>query len=509
MTDWTSRIDAFGTALLERLNESPYYLPTEYNPITRALDENPNLIEEIEGMTGFSKIAMSRVAVACQMSVYDANGGPDGDGDRKGLRRQWYAWYKTRFAIPLSNQLAERGDETEVKGFDGTLWAGRMSQTYSYFVDKLDVTYWDLWVTDSSRMMEKLWGSLVDGLHIVLAVEKDSLFGDFQLVAKGIGAQCLVSGKGKQSKAATEKMLRDTYDIQYRSPFSEANPLVVLHISDHDMDGEAVIGPTFGEQCRRYTSHVVEARVGIKPEAFKNERGGHFFDEEAVTSSWYEVKTTNNGYINWSASKALFMAECPRCGHKWIVEGINEHECPECWTPTGLAIKVAGGIQDQPMGFEVEALPTRKYYRLVVEALLEAVPFDWIVERLRAECQANHHQASEDISKDVFEANEDYQALLAEFDRLEAIKRDFEAKVKAELTEMGKPHVSDWEDEEDDPSELDFADYVDGMTTWDGAWRPFDKELRTELLKEYMTEGNEDYTERIEEMKAQPIEWAA
>lgn len=509
--NWASKIDDFGARVLAELGEGQYYLNEQHNPITTALAEDPGFVERISHLEGFSKIALSRAVVACQMEVYDHKGGPDGDRERKGLRRQWYAWYKTRFAIPFSNALAEMGDDIEARGFDGTLWAGRMSQTYSYYVDKLGVTYWDLWVTDASRMMEKVRGQLVDGLNIVLAVEKDSLFGDFKVVAKGIGAQCLISGKGKQSKAATEKMLRDTYDIHYGDPFSEENPLVVLHISDHDMDGEAVIGPTFGEQCRRYTRHVVEARVGIKPSSFKNERGGVYFDEEAVRGSWYEVKTTNNGYIKWSMAKALFEAECPGCGHKWIVEGTTDggeaHECSRCWTITGLAIKVDGEVINQPMGFEVEALPTRQYYRLVVEALLSVVPFGWIVERLRSECVANHHQAAEDISKDILGANEDYQALLAEFDRLETIKAAFEHEAKEALTEMGEPHTSDWEDEEDDPTELDFGDYVDEMTSWAGAWRPFDREMRTELLKEYMTEGNEDYMARIEALKAQSIEW--
>jgi hypothetical protein len=408
--------------------------------------------------------------------------------------------------------LSDLGDKTEVKGFDALLWNGRMSQTYSYFVDR-GVTYWDLWVTDSSRMMTKLWGELVRGLKIVLCVEKDSLFQDFKLAARGLGAQCLISGKGKQSRGATEKMLRDVYDIHRRDPFSRENPLIVLHISDLDMDGEAVIGPTFAEQCRRYTPHVLESRVGIDASAFELDLGesGAVFRDTEVKGSWYEVKTTNNGYIKWAEDKGLFEAECPACGHKWVVQGVGPHLCPwtsgGCGAETSLVIKVDKDIIDQPMGFEVEALRTRQYYRLIVRALLRVVPFGRIAEDLRSECVADSWGAAQEVAKDVYEDNPDYQGILKEFERLESIKRDFESRVENRLYEIAQPHESDWENEEDTPEAEDFEDYLENMDSYDNVWRPFSQDLRTDLLKGWMRDGSDEVQEAMDEMRTETIEW--
>jgi hypothetical protein len=421
------------------------------------------------------------------MTVYDANNGPEKDSKQKALRRHWYAWYKVHFAQPLHAQI---DPDTE---FNGTTWAGRLSQTYGFFVDEMDVTYRDLWVDDASRMMERWWETLFQGCNIIVAVEKDSLFGDFKAAAHALGAKSLLSGKGKNSKAATEKLLREhfgwrgTYD-----PFSENEPLIILHISDHDCDGEAIIGPTFGEQARRYTSHTLEARVGIKPEQVDD-----------WPASWYEVKVTNSGYTRWAESEALFAAECATCGHRWPAQGI-EHNCPGCYSSTILTIKANGRIVDQPHGFEVEALPTRNYYWMLVDALLEVLPFDYIVEKLRDECTANACRAAEQIAEGIFENNDTYQALLKEFDRLEEIKAEFEQRVKDELESLGEPHVTDWRDDDDDPTPKDYRQHLGQASDWTGPWRPFRTQDRTNKLVEWLKENEyrviSDYTREM-------IEW--
>lgn len=487
-TNWDDTLDDFGRELLARLGYA--YIPSDSNPVTDALSAG-GFVDRFGEMTGFNKAAVTRVAVSCQMAVYDASGGPDGDGKPRGLRRQWYSWFKTRFAQLFSAELADHGDAKESTGFDGTAWAGRMSTVYGEFVDERGVTYTDLWVDDSSRMIESFYETLFDGAHILLAVEKDSLFADFKTAASLVGAKSLVSGKGKQSKAATEKVLIEHFRWSKDwDPFTAENPLIVLHISDHDFDGESVIGPTFGEQCRRYTPHVVEARVGVKPEQVDDQEG-----------SWYEVKTTNGGYIGWAEDQALFVAEC-MCGEKQIVQGSHGNDCRSCGLPLSLVVKAGRQVVNQPYGFEVESLPTKKYYGLIVDALLEVLDFDYLVGKLRDKCQADVNRMAARIRDEILSDNESYQELLARFDELEKIKEEFESRIYQEMYSAGEPHASDWRDEEDDPDPADFVEHVSTGGSWAGAWMPFDKGIRTDNLTDFVKTENID---RIVELKNERI----
>jgi hypothetical protein len=395
--NWYNKLNATQRELLIAMGYN--WLPSDHNPITRAL-ESGDFLERFDHKITRNRTQMSRLAVICQMAIYDNERGPDGDGARKGLRRQWYSWYKTRFAQPYHKGI-DPGKE-----FNGTGWSGRMSQTYGWLVDNLDVTYRDLWVDDASRMMERWYNRLFHGCNIIVAVEKDSLFADFKAAAHALGAVSLLSGKGKNSKAATEKLLREHFGWDgYHNPFTDDEPLIILHISDHDFDGEAVIGPTFAEQARRYTNHILEARVGVKPQHV-----------EDWVASWYDVKVNNSGYIRWAETEGLFLASCDFCGNEWPAKSHNP-TCPECNSIISFEVET-----NQPHGFEVEALPTRAYYALLVKALLEALSFDYIVEKLRDECRADEHTAASDIQAGILEKNQDYQNLLAEFDRLEEIK---------------------------------------------------------------------------------------
>ena len=490
--NWADKLDSFGRRLLFAMGHNPDVLMTTFNPITELL-KTGDFVEDYKDLKGFNLTSVCKAAVVCQMAVYDASGGPDGDGKRKGLRRQWYAWFKTRLAQPFSTQVGE-------PEFKDRNWNGRMSQVYSCLVDNAGVTYCDLWVDDASRMMERWHARLFSGCHIVIAVEKDSLFSDFKAAASALGAVTLVSGKGKQSKAATEKMLREHFgwrpDYQ---PFSQDEPLIVLHISDHDCDGEAVIGPTFGEQARRYTEHILEARVGIKPENVSD-----------WPNSWYEVKVTNAGYVRWAEREGLFMAECVACGHKWPVKGIGSdafvpwHECPTCSSDTSLVVKLYGLIVDQPHGLEVEAMPTRNYYKLLVDALLQVLPFDYILSKLRDECTADPYDAAQRIRLDVLENNKSYQALLREFDRLEEIKSDFEYRIHDQLAELGDPLVHDWRNDDEDPEPEAYRQWVHGANDYTGPWRPFRKSDRTEKLVEHLREA---YAGTISDFEQEEVEF--
>jgi len=476
--NWTDELTGFDRAALRRLGVEAWDLPQDDNPITRALRDGTDLVDLLGDLDGFNKSSVARLASICQMVVYDNQGGPDRDRTPKGLRRHWYSWFKTQFAQNLSDQLAAHGDEKELQGFDGTAWAARLSKTYGTLVDTGRLTYTDLWVSDTSRMMFKMWSTLFSGCWIVFAVEKDSLVQDFKRAAAALGARSLVSGKGKQSKAAAELQLREHFGWSERhDPFTAQKPLIVLHLTDHDMDGEKIIGPTFGDQFRRYTPHVVEARVGIKPEQVDD-----------WVEDWYQVKTTNNGYIDWAEVHGLFQATCVRCGHEWAVQGTGPHECPKCYTETALTVKMGKKVIDQPYGFEVEALGTPHYARLLVDALLEVLPFDYIVQKLRDECRADSWDAANKILQDrIAPENESYTALLALKDAIDEAVHAFENKAVWQIREVGDgsygrnwiPLTEAYKTAEDDPTVEDFKDHVSSGT--DQVWRPFDHRLRTRM----------------------------
>lgn len=364
---------------------------------------------------------------------------------------------------------------------------------------------------DASRMMERFQGSLFSRCHIVVAVEKDSLFADFTTAAKALGARTVYSGKGKSSKAAIEKLLREHFQwgagwSDNPDPFSVDKPLIILHISDHDFDGEAVIGPTFAEQARRYTPHVLEARVGIMPE---------HVDESLWTEKWYQIKLSNSGYVTWAESKALFLAECMDCGHHWPVVGAKHSDfyhywenCPECnGYPLAIEVEVKAG--DPAFGFEVEALKTRDYYGLLVDALLRVLSFDYIVERLRDECRASAWEAAESIKEEVLKDNQSYQDLLKEFDRLEEVKAEFESRVRDTLSELGEPHINDWrgtpyQADQYNPVPSNFRSHVIDADGWVEAWRPFKVSERTRSLTMFL-HTNEAVT--IQEFIDESLDW--
>lgn len=494
---WSSKLDDFGRSLLRRLGEDPDRLPTHYNPVTRELATNPDFVSEIESMTGFSRIGLSRVATVCQMAIFDREGGPEGDRKGKALRRHWYAWYKTDFAQPFARQIGDvERNASGVLEIDDRAWAGRLSQTYGGFVDNENLTYRELWVDDASRMMERFHNKLFRGLNLLIAVEKDSLFSDFRAAAKALGATTVYSGKGKSSKAAIEKVLREHYDWGTDYCDIDADrPLVILHISDYDYDGESVIGPTFAEQARRYVDGMIyEARVGVQPEHVVN--AGH-----DPADKWYQIKLANSGYRDWANEKALFVRTCEDCGASSVTVGSEEYRCSVCGSGFLTEVNLR---HDTAHGYEVEALKTRDYYGLLVDALLSVIPFDYIVERLRDECQASAYDAARRIQARILDANESYQKLLAEFDRLEDIKSEFESLITEQLERVAEPHVNDWRDLEDDPDPADFRTHVERANDWSSPWRPFDADARTRELTQWL---EEDQSELIDELVSMKIDW--
>ena len=491
-TDWSSLIDSWGAGFLSQYGYSYWSLPTDNNPVVSIIADNPQLVSTHECDRRFNRTSLSRLATICQMIIFDAQKGPEGDGP-KALRRHWYQWYKTDLAGPLSRQYDEDSNNSKW-GFN---WSGRLSQTYAKLVDNDDVTYRDLWVEDGSRMIKDFIYRLFANANIFVVVEKDSLFPDFEIASRNLGAKVLYSGKGKSSKAAIEKVLREhfgwpgqslwnyetnEYD-DFEQAFSEEKPLIVLTISDFDYDGEAVIDPTFGEQARRYTSHVIEARVGIQP-AHVTQKGLDLQDK------WYtvKVKANNKSSVAWADAKALYMASCSVCGKQSVVHGSDQtgndsicHYAP---------FEDISPLVDLAFGFEVEALPTRDYRSLLVDALLRVVPFDFIVERLRIETVADSDEAVRQILEKIAQDNPDFSDLRDEIARLQEQETAIETEIRDHLDPLAREHKGDFADDGDDPVPADFVAHVENGQGY--PWRPFDAYRRTTLLVDLLRDTEAD-----------------
>ena len=436
--------------------------------------------------------------------MHDATGGPEQDGESKALRRHWYSWFKVHLAQPLSKWYEE--DPNSARW--GLNWAARMSKVYATLVDRDGVTYEDLWVKDASRMMQRLEEELFRNANILICVEKDSLFEDFVAPAKALGARAVLSGKGKNSKAAMELLLRkhfgwptrtnfDTADWVEEPVFTADNPLYILTVSDWDYDGHAVIAPTFGEQARRYTEHVYEARVGITPQNVQAK--GY-----SLQDTMYEVKVKDQGYIYWAEQNAMFVRTCDACGRSVLVQGAHDEYCTACGSMDLAQAVVAKQHGDAAHGFEVEAMRVRDYRDLIVQALLRIMDFEHIVQRLRIETLASDWEATETVQRNVCADNESYQRLMEEFERLEAIKLEFESSIQNALLPVATAHAGDFWQQGDDPNTEQLTAHVVEADAWRGAWRPFSIAERTTLLVDFVSE---DQQYQIEDFKAQLIEW--
>jgi len=521
-TRWTDYLDEFGAALVHHAGYSTKRLPRDANPVAEVL-RDPDLSAALETLPGFSRAAVCRAAVVCQMAIFDEQGGPEGDHELKALRRHWYAYFKAEIAQPLADLLGDYEINSQgVREYNDRLWNGRQSDAYGGLVDQ-GLTYKDLWVEDASRMIERFYDRLFQGLNLVLCVEKDSLFQDFRTAAQATGAALLVSGKGKMGRAATEKALRSAFTLTEngRMPYvTRERPILCLTISDYDCDGESVIAPTFAEQIRRYTPHVIDVRVGVEPESFAETRDDGSKMLATAAPKWaraaYSVKVSNKGYQTWADEHALYTATCEQCGESWIVIGSGPRY-EFATAPFALAgqhtCKACGHVHDEldlsdsmPKGFEVESLPTRWYYKLIAEAVLRALPFETIVSALRDECKPDSGRAADELVDDVLDENDDYAALKAEFERLQELKEQFEADVRTAILRIAESHRDDdkYRELEDDPEKDDFIAHVQSAQGWAGPWRPFSVDVRTDELVDDL---RDELADELAELKEQKINW--
>lgn len=211
-------------------------------------------------------------------------------------------------------------------------WAGLMSKYLAELVRLGRTTYARLGIIDGSRPKRQPAGQTLPlenvsilGVHhpgILLFTEKDTIYTIVESIARiyGIG---VLSGSGKPSFAATENLISDMVN---HAGFATGSNIHILTLTDYDPSGyiiaEAVVqqvsevaanfGPKVGD--------VVYSRLGLTPDQLPA-------DERA-----------RNAYT--PAASGL---------EKWFEE--------------------TGGVDGQPLGLELDALPLSEIRRLFVDGL--------------------------------------------------------------------------------------------------------------------------------------------
>ena len=514
--NWLGLNDSYGNALIFELGYSKDKLAEEIqtervNPLIRKLQDDPLAFIQASERAGNGTTNMDGVArtvVLAQMVLYDTVHGPEQDGKQKALRRHWYAYFK-QFSQMFAFAMGKvRKNEQGLDEMVDVQWSGRLSKVYGGFVDGGTVTYKDLWIEDASRMINVFgtYDELYPGFQLIIAVEKDSLFSDFVNAAKAMGAVAIISGKGKNSKAAAELMVRK---LGWKNP--QDNPLdryetMVIHLSDHDFDGEGVIGPTFGEQLRRYLGNVVEARIGVKPTQVI----------DTLDNAWdasYQVKVSNKGYRDWANEKALFWATCDSCEHEQFVigcdeQGASQQECANCGS---FELNVLVPDYDQPHGFEVESLRSADYYRAMVDAVCELVDWESVISEMRRAARPVSWDIVGAIKNERLDAIPRYHKIQEAIRILEEAEGQLVTEAESILGGVVEDYIHDmeweWRDMGEDPTTDEFKDYVvqQARSGYGSVWRPFSITERNQLIVDAVKD-NSDISEQLDALDIEDFE---
>lgn len=497
--DWDRFLTEDDKTFLRRLGH--HYLPADQNAVISALEQGINIVELHPKAT---MIGLSKLAILNQMVVWDRSNGPEGDGLRKALRRHWYRYFKTKVAQPMS-PLFDQDPQDPRWGLN---WSGRLSEAYADLVDTGHITYHDLWVEDASRMYQVLEETLGDMITLIICVEKDSLFADFLPLAKAIGARVVISGKGKNSKAATEKMIMEALEETRKSPwkgdyldqFDYDNPIVVLTIADYDKDGEGVIAPTFEQQMLRYIDPqlVTWAHIGITPRIVED--AGYRLDDVI-----YQIKLSDNSYREWAADKAMFYVPCPHCGHMFLSQAAWQNgyepigqECPNCHAEHEFEIDVSQiGKKTQAFGLEVEAVQTSEFFAAIAHTVAQIVGWDKIIRRLREKATPDLWSATWTLRRNALEQNPVYTDIRQQQEVLRQEMNRMEEEADRIIWDRALDYRQAYVDEGDDPDLEDFIYYAANAANANAPWQPFNVYRRTQLMVQDFTQNESNIFERI------------
>lgn len=428
----TEAEDMFTPALLDR-GFAPWYSDQwTTNPFAKIANDDElwaryvKVHKTIKGKVDLR--SYFRSLAICQFYVMNNLKGPEGDGAKQMLRKHWYAWGKLALqpaAIRLGIGLMPNGTPDSEKLYT------MMSEVFGDWNEYALLEYQEIWIEDNTTQFMTFQETLPNPFDtIIVCCEKDAAYQGVALSAHAMGAWAVYSGGGKSSRAGIEKLYYSGLHQKVRA----GRDVYVLVISDYDMDGEAVIAPTFAKQLSTYIpeNQIKYARVGIVPDQV--ERFGHTFP-----SKWYDIKwdvgdQSNNNYLVWARDLAINEFSCSVCGYKSINLGTV---CPSCGEPQlSLDLPTSKDAKapfkrffemHSPKGFELDALPRVDYCELLAEGLDQLISWDDLCNALSNQAEIDEYSARRQIENELLSLNASYQEM-----------QEYERKLRAWFDEMMK-----------------------------------------------------------------------
>lgn len=208
---------------------------------------------------------------------------------------------------------------------------------------------------------------------------------------------------------------------------------------------------------------------------------------------------------------------CPTCGWKYLMTSDEIRKAPQapeqpdcdCFeqyasdledtNTSETPCQVCGGSmevndRDAAHGFEVESLRSSDYYRAMVDALLQSVDLDTIIQSLRMACVPDSYNIVDRFARHHLYANEDYQRINRAIQTLREAQSAFEQEIIAQITPAVDETIEDTRNEwmilEDDPDAENFREHVvdAGRNGYGYPWRPFDTDVRNEYIYDQITD---------------------
>jgi hypothetical protein len=248
------------------------------------------------------------------------------DRETRTMRNLWYSLVKPALSrAGILNKKTKKGNPVP--------WAGKLSSYLAELVRMGATSYEELSIVDGSRQRQPavvITQPVADvrlvGAHfpwLILVTEKDTIWGEVEALASLYGVSA-ISSSGQPSFACTENMVRA---ITQSDAYTEDHPIVVLSLTDYDPAGYTIAKAQFVQVQETAGCEVYHERLGLLP--------SQLTPEERLKNA-YEPK--DKGLAEW-------------------------------YTETG-------GVDGEPLGLELDALPLSRLRRMFAESIEGHVDLD-------------------------------------------------------------------------------------------------------------------------------------
>lgn len=261
------------------------------------------------------------------------------------MRNVWYAIVK-----PTLSRAGILNDKTS--GGNDVKWDRLLSQYLTELVRDGHTTYEELKIIDGSRQRQVAHVIIntvasVDmvGAHfpwIVLFTEKDTIWGELEGLASLYGVS-VISGRGQPSNACTENIVRNIIRSEMYQR-EQPEEIIILALTDFDPAGY----------------FIAEAQLNQAIEAASNM-------SVAECGALEAVRLDRVGIYPWQLSQAERKANAYEPKKKGLTAWYKE----------------TGGVDGQPLGLELDALPLSQLRKMFVDKIEDNINMEKKREDLR------------------------------------------------------------------------------------------------------------------------------